>query len=156
VSKDYVVACKCHGVSGSCELKTCWQELSPFRNIGNKLKDNYNIAMQVGFNKDGTGLRNKAKSKRSKRRASKEELIYLKVLPSLCKRKADGSIPDSMVGRRCNTTSTGEDNCDVLCCGRGSEKRTVAIKERCNCVFQWCCFVKCDECIRYEEQDFCV
>ncbi|XP_067938397.1 protein Wnt-5b-like [Watersipora subatra] len=156
VSKEDQVTCKCHGVSGSCSLKTCWQELSPFRTIGDKLKKNYDIAMQVGFNKDGTGLRNRIKSKRSKRRASKEELIYMKESKNVCMRNSNGELPDNMVGRRCNITSSGEDNCETLCCGRGSVKKVVTVTERCNCKFQWCCYVECDECSHEEIHDICV
>lgn len=143
-------------MSGSCSLKTCWQELSPFRSIGDQLKSNYDIAMQVGFNRDGTGLRNSVKSKRSKRRASKEELIYLKASLDVCSPKANGDPSDVMVGRRCNATSTAEDNCDTLCCGRGSIKKTVTVTERCRCKFQWCCFVQCEECTHEEIHDLCV
>jgi len=43
------VQCKCHGVSGSCELKTCWRSLAPFRDVGNILKDKYNGAAEVCY-----------------------------------------------------------------------------------------------------------
>lgn len=49
-------------------------------------------------------------------------------------------------GRRCNRTSTGSDNCDSMCCGRGYnlllDKRT----SPCRCQFKWCCQVTCDRC----------
>lgn len=34
VIKRSKVTCKCHGVSGSCSLITCWQQLASFREIG--------------------------------------------------------------------------------------------------------------------------
>ena len=149
MDKEDSVVCKCHGVSGACTIKTCWQGLAPFRTVGDKLKQNYDGAMQVAFNKDGTGLRNTVRSKRSKRRASKEELIYLKSSPNLCQK------PDGMVGRQCNSTSGGDNDCDNLCCGRGHETKLVTVKERCRCSFQWCCYVQCEECERQEYQSFC-
>lgn len=44
------VACKCHGVSGSCSLKTCWLQLADFRRVGEFLKEKYDsaAAMQIG------------------------------------------------------------------------------------------------------------
>jgi len=44
------VACKCHGVSGSCSLKTCWLQLADFRRVGEFLKEKYDsaAAMRVG------------------------------------------------------------------------------------------------------------
>lgn len=115
------------------------------------MKENYEVAMQVAFNKDGTRLRN-TEGRRAKRRAKKEELVYLNKSPNLCVVK-EGQVV--MAGRRCNATSTGEDNCDTMCCGRGFEPQTITIQERCNCQFEWCCYVQCDMCTRKENIFVC-
>lgn len=42
--------CKCHGVSGSCAMKTCWKSLPSFRVVGDVLMKKYNRARYVqGF-----------------------------------------------------------------------------------------------------------
>lgn len=45
------VACKCHGLSGSCSLITCWQQLAPFREVGDLLKEKYDEAIEVTVEK---------------------------------------------------------------------------------------------------------
>lgn len=39
--------CKCHGMSGSCTVKTCWMRLANFRVIGDSLKDRFDGASRV-------------------------------------------------------------------------------------------------------------
>lgn len=39
--------CKCHGMSGSCTVKTCWMRLPLFRVIGDNLKDRFDGASRV-------------------------------------------------------------------------------------------------------------
>ena len=33
-----LMKCRCHGVSGSCEFKTCWRSLPRFADVGDYLK----------------------------------------------------------------------------------------------------------------------
>lgn len=49
--------CKCHGVSGSCELKYCWKALPHFRSVGHKLREAFDGATEVkARRKDDTRL----------------------------------------------------------------------------------------------------
>lgn len=41
------INCKCHGVSGSCELKTCWRAIPAFKIVGQILKDKFDAATEV-------------------------------------------------------------------------------------------------------------
>ena len=59
------------------------------------------------------------------------------------------------VGRNCNKSSLGTDGCDIMCCGRGYDTKSVTITEKCECKFHWCCTVKCKECSKRMEIQTC-
>ena len=39
-------SCKCHGVSGSCTMQTCWMQLPSFRAVGQSVKRQYDSAVR--------------------------------------------------------------------------------------------------------------
>ena len=39
--------CKCHGVSGSCSVRTCWHQLAAFTDTAALIKRKYDAAVQV-------------------------------------------------------------------------------------------------------------
>lgn len=48
--------CQCHGISGSCQLKTCWKTLPQFREVGDALLKKYEKAKMVVAQKTDTGI----------------------------------------------------------------------------------------------------
>lgn len=70
--------CKCHGVSGSCTLRTCWLAMADFRKTGDYLWRKYNGAIQVVMNQDGTGFT--VANKRFKK-PTKNDLVYFENSP---------------------------------------------------------------------------
>lgn len=146
-----MVACKCHGVSGSCSLRTCWQQLPTFRDVGKRLKERYDGAVEVKFNKRGTKLirRNKKFNK-----PTPEDLVYFEESPDYCNANPETGSRGT-VGRECSKTSSGMDGCNLLCCGRGYNTFKRKVVERCKCKFKWCCYVECQTCERIEDVYIC-
>ncbi|KAJ1524299.1 hypothetical protein ONE63_010810 [Megalurothrips usitatus] len=55
VKTNMQVRCKCHGVSGSCELRTCWRAAPDFRVVGAALKERFQGAVLVDQSNLGGG-----------------------------------------------------------------------------------------------------
>ncbi|KFD55170.1 hypothetical protein M513_03811 [Trichuris suis] len=153
ISENMRRSCRCHGVSGSCEFKTCWLQMPKLTDIGERLKMYYDrSAIQVT-------KRPKRKLRRKNRYERKipirhSELVFHNRSPNYCVRdERIGTLGTH--GRQCSRTSFGTDSCDLLCCGRGYDTRVVLKYERCHCKFVWCCYVTCKTCAWNVEMHTC-
>nr|AXP07341.1 wingless-type secreted protein 8 [Eucidaris tribuloides] len=154
--------CKCHGVSGSCSLQTCWNQLANFRVVGDQLKKKYLDAIRVDFvsgrliegNRAEDGVDDEISASLNKR-----DLVYLQRSPDYC-RPNETIGTTGTDGRECvmssNAEAAGETSrwakrsCTRLCrgCDMGIKRTQVVVTSSCNCNFVWCCSVKCDTCRR--------
>ncbi|XP_046571495.1 protein Wnt-4-like [Haliotis rubra] len=147
------VECKCHGVSGSCETKTCWKAMPSFREVGRILKEKFDGATEVrhmvtGTRGDLVPLNDQFKPH------TEADLVYMAGSPDFCEPdKRTGSLGTH--GRICNKTSKAIDGCELMCCGRGYTTIKKTIVERCMCKFHWCCYVKCKKCERDVDVHIC-
>ncbi|XP_069485181.1 protein Wnt-16 [Ambystoma mexicanum] len=143
VAKMMSVDCRCHGVSGSCAVKTCWKTMSSFEKIGNYLKEKYENSIQIS-ERFKRKVRRKEKDQRNIP-IHNQDLVYTRSSPNYCVEDQKLGIPGTR-GRECNRPSEGPDGCNLLCCGRGYNTHVVRHVERCECKFMWCCYVRCRRC----------
>ncbi|XP_012540152.2 protein Wnt-6 [Monomorium pharaonis] len=135
--------CKCHGLSGSCTVRTCWRKMPPFREVGNRLKESFDGAAKVIPSNDGHSFITEGPTIKPPGRF---DLIYSEDSPDFCKpNRKTGSL--GTTGRHCNATSPGVEGCELLCCGRGYDTKIVKEKVNCQCRFRWCCEVTCNTCL---------
>ncbi|XP_061835876.1 protein Wnt-3a [Nerophis lumbriciformis] len=157
LNDNIFLKCKCHGLSGSCEVKTCWWSQPDFRAIGDYMKDKYDSAseMVVEKHKESRGWVETLRPRYNYFKPPTErDLVYYEGSPNFC----DPNPQTGSFGTRdrvCNLTSHGIDGCDLLCCGRGHNTRTERRKEKCHCIFHWCCYVSCQECVRVYDVHTC-
>ena len=137
--------CKCHGVTGSCNIKTCWKELAPFNVIGQELKKKYRSAVRVSFLNNKLHKRDNDRDRLVTRKQKK--LVYLDSSPDYCARNATVGSP-GMRGRTCASDIVPVEKCRSLCKSCNLRHRTVEHYKqvKCRCKFVWCCSVKCELC----------
>ncbi|ESO05854.1 hypothetical protein HELRODRAFT_63913, partial [Helobdella robusta] len=150
--------CKCHGMSGTCSLKTCWMKMPSISLVAAILKEKFNGATKVD---QGLGNSHHEHEKRrllphnpEHKKPTKFDLVYYEDSPTFCDPDPSLGYP-GVKGRKCIENSMGMDGCDVMCCGRGYKKVTVREVQKCNCSFVWCCDVTCDYCDVVEERFVC-
>ncbi|XP_053574328.1 protein Wnt-9b [Bombina bombina] len=146
--------CKCHGVSGSCAVRTCWKQLSPFHETGALLKAKYDNAVKVlGATNEAVGgheMGNFAMLGHSYagRNPRSGDLVYLDESPSFCR---PSRFSPGTAGRPC----TRETTCDSLCCGRGYNTQSRLVTFSCHCQVHWCCHVECQKCVQQQDAYTC-
>ncbi|XP_007958110.1 protein Wnt-9b [Orycteropus afer afer] len=141
--------CKCHGVSGSCAVRTCWKQLSPFRETGQVLKLRYDSAVKVASaTNEALGrlelwapTRPGSPTKGLVPRSG--DLVYMEDSPSFCR---PSKYSPGTAGRVCSR----EASCSSLCCGRGYDTQSRLVAFSCHCQVQWCCYVECQQCVQEE------
>ncbi len=152
--------CKCHGVSGSCEFKSCWRSLRSFTQIANQLKEFYDNSIEVYLQRSLLDRKirfipRNIPFQKTKQSTYKNDLIFLNLSPNYCELNLSvGSFGTK--GRLCNRNSRAIDGCDLLCCNRGYQSQIMIIHSQCNCRFQWCCHVECQKCVTTQEISRCL
>lgn len=152
IRNNMTKACKCHGMSGSCTVKTCSLKMPTFREIGNMLKERFDGAVKVIPSNDGESFRPAMENIKP---PTKIDLVYLEDSPSYCNfNRSLGSFGTK--GRECSGKLQSEEGCDILCCRRGSIAYTSEVQENCNCKFKYCCNVECEICTTNKTTYFCL
>ena len=146
------IVCKCHGLSGSCTLKTCWRKMPTFRNVGHRLKERFDGAAKVIGSNDGKYLMPEGETIKP---PIQEDLIYSEKSPNFCRpNRKYGSLGTR--GRLCDPKSLGVGGCGILCCGRGYSKQQITVTLNCKCRFKWCCEVICETCVQVKTIHRCL
>ncbi|KAG8447020.1 hypothetical protein GDO86_014461 [Hymenochirus boettgeri] len=141
--------CKCHGVSGSCAVRTCWKQLSPFHETGALLKSKYENAVKIiGASNEAIGSHETLGHMFGVRHHRTSNLLYLEESPSFCR---PSRFSPGTSGRTCSRDTT----CDSLCCGRGYNTQSQMVTFSCHCQVHWCCHVECQKCAQQQETYTC-
>jgi wingless-type MMTV integration site family protein 6 len=143
VTRHMRMVCKCHGLSGSCTLRTCWRKMPTPRTVSAILKQRFDGAVKVTIFNDGKTLL--PIGEQSIKPPTPEDLVYSMPSPDYCEpNKSLGSLGTAR--RECDPDSLGVGGCDQLCCDRGYTTEKIQVTENCNCRFRWCCEVICQTC----------
>ncbi|OCT62288.1 protein Wnt-9b isoform X2 [Xenopus laevis] len=149
VKSGLKTTCKCHGVSGSCAVRTCWKQLSPFHETGALLKAKYENAIKIlGASNEAVGGHETPGQLFGGRHTRSTDFLYLEESPNFCR---SSRFSPGTAGRTCSRETT----CDSLCCGRGYNIQTRLVTFSCHCQVHWCCHVECQKCVQQQETYTC-
>lgn len=131
--KSKTKSCRCHGISGTCTVKTCYDRMQTLQEVGGHLFEEYGRAVQVD---SVTKLDSKEPD-----RVRDNTLVYIDNSPSFCIRNDTKGIL-GVAHRKCDSNSQKRNACADMCCSHGfyPETKIVPVEE---CEFIWCCRIEC-------------
>lgn len=133
--------CLCHGVSGTCTVQTCYQQVPDISVFGDILRSKYANAVKVTRVPGTTTLKPVYSAVSA---LNESDLAYIEASPDFCSPDNEMGIL-STSGRMCNPNLQSIDSCFNLCCGRGFTTKTRIVPQEC-CNFVWCCHIECSVC----------
>ncbi|VDD97851.1 unnamed protein product [Enterobius vermicularis] len=145
--------CKCHGMSGSCNMKTCYKKMPSFRKVGAILKEKFDGATEVNVELEESRPVITRRDLQFKKH-TKADLVYSDPSPDFCEPDPENGVLGTH-GRQCNTSSLFPDECSQLCCNRGYRTYKRRIQRECHCKFVYCCHVECEICTTTVSEEIC-
>ena len=139
--------CQCHGLTGSCSIKTCWKVAAPLHTIAQQLRDSYERACQVEYGLTSTFSLTPSLQSTCHWPIAEEDLVFSDSSPNYCNPHPEvGSLGTQ--GRICEPSAlaSSSGSCQHLCCGRGYVMEAHVEEYPCECQFVYCCHVKCQTC----------
>ena len=149
-------ACKCIGVSGSCTLWSCQNNLPDFAVLARDILNIY-LTHTYNVNADASDTPNVLASARHTQENENKLLFFMHDSPDYCTRNDTLGSPGT-AGRECDPHSDGPNSCNYLCkqCNRNIAKYEDIYTETCNCEFKYCCYIHCYTCSRTREIHVCL
>lgn len=126
--------CRCHGVSGTCTVQTCYKRVRTVEEVGEELRTKYGGAIHVRVS-NGTIVN-------ANPNFPNDTIIYKDNSPNFCKENtALGTV--GVADRICDPNSNNPNACANTCCDHGHHTvtKTIPIEE---CKFVWCCDIVCE------------
>ena len=153
------LACRCHGLSGSCSVQTCWSELPSVFEVGDTIKELYDRAIKVELYFPTNGgpavMHYYDEEQGSYLIPSTAEMVYTKDTPRYCAANNNFThdrlcMPSSALsGDAFYNTAMDEfyPPCETFCCNGKYKAYYKTEVTSCNCTFVWCCEVVCQTCV---------
>ncbi|KAB7494596.1 Protein Wnt-4, partial [Armadillidium nasatum] len=124
VRRNRKVHCKCHGMSGSCEIRTCWKAVPSFRHVGSLLVEKLDKAKFASHEVFGNSADKLTSFKPIRKEISlNSPLLYAEQSPTFCHADRRLGVLGTL-GRTCNRTGKGQDSCETLLLWQGLQRRT--------------------------------
>lgn len=156
VTQNQEKHCHCHGMTGSCHMKTCTRDLPGARRIGQILKKEYENAQEVEVVRERPNLPYELIKVDNKSTLSGNQspfpdhtqLVYQEDSPDYCNANSEYGAT-GISGRECEVKTdifpgpTRLGLCDDVCCKAGYQPQMVNVKRVCSCIINQDCQQTC-------------